>query len=75
MVLDMLHREHTNPDKKNKRKPMKWIIIDSAIIGGISAFACAPSFVPGLSELWVMCKAFVGAFLFQLAVERGIKRK
>lgn len=74
MVLDMLHREHTNPNKKNSRKPMKWILVDSAIIGFIAFFAAMPNVIPTIGELLVMAKAFAGSFLFQLAVERGIKR-
>lgn len=74
MVLDIIHRGHTNPGRKNTRKPMKWIIIDSLIIGGIAVSASMPPTVPTINELWVMFKAFVGSFLLQLAIERGIKR-
>lgn len=71
----MYHREHQNPDGKNSQKPFKWIIIDSLIIGLIAVFATMPNVVPTLDQLWVMLKAFGGAFIFQLAVERGLKRE
>jgi len=70
----MLNRAYNNADGKNTRKPMKWILIDSAIIGGIAMVAVMPSTVPDANSLWVMLKAFLGAFIFQLAVERGLKR-
>lgn len=75
MVLDIFHREHTNPSRKNERKPFKWILVDSAVIGGIAMFAASPSIFPTSPDhLWVMLKAFLGAFLLQLGIERGIKR-
>ena len=73
-MLDFWNRKHTNPEGKNQRKPMKWIVIDSAIIGLIAMVACMPDVVPTLNEVWVMGKAFIGAFVVQLAIERGIKR-
>jgi len=74
-LVDMLNRKHTNPNKKNMRKPLEWIIIDSVIIGAISMGASMPSTVPTLLDCWVMFKGFFIAFIFQLAVERGLKRK
>lgn len=74
-MLDILHRGHTNPERKNKRKPFKWILIDSAIIGGIAMLAASPIIFPtSLNDVYVMLKAFGGSFLVQLAIERGIKR-
>lgn len=73
-MLDIIHRGHTNPERKNSRKPFKWILLDSVIIGGIAAWACAPNWIPSVADIWVMFKAFCGAFLLQVAVERGIKR-
>ena len=76
MVLDILSRRHTNPKKKNTRKPWKWIVTDSVIIGSIAAWACAPQWFPTtLNEVWVMGKAFGAAFFLQAAVELGLKRK
>jgi len=73
-MLDMINRSHTNPERKNKRKPFKWIIIDSVIVGLIAMAAAMPSTIPTVNELWVMFKAFFGSFVLQLAIERGIKR-
>ena len=72
-VLDLVHRGYQNPDGKNKPKPMKWILLDSVVIGLIAFCAVMPSTVPTAVEVWVMFKAFLGSFVFQLAVERGIK--
>lgn len=73
-MLDMFNRTHTNPEGKNTKKPYKWILIDSLIIGGIAMAASMPSTVPTAVDLYVMLKAFVGSLLIQLAIERGIKR-
>jgi len=75
-MLDILNRQHTTAGKKvNPRKPIKWILVDSAIIGGIAMCAAMPPAIPGINELWVMGKAFSAAFFLQLAIERGIKRQ
>lgn len=62
-----------NPNGKNSVKPWKWILIDSIIIALIAMVAVMPSAVPTETELWVMFKAFLAAFVVQLAIERGIK--
>ena len=70
MVLDFAY----DPPDRNPGKPLKWILIDSAIIAGIAALAALPSDrLPGIVELYVALKAFAYAFLTQLAIERGIK--
>lgn len=74
-MLDMTNREHTNPEKKNTQKDLKWILIDSLIIGIIALCAVMPATVPTVEHLWVMLKAFLGAFILQLAIERGLKKK
>lgn len=74
-MLDTVNRSHTNPEGKNARKDMKWILVDSAIIGAIAMCAAMPSTVPTIPDLWVMVKAFLGSFILQLAIERGLKRK
>lgn len=74
-MLDMLNREHTNPDGTNTQKPLKWILIDSMIIAVIAMCAVMPETIPSKAELWLMLKAFLISFIFQLAVERGLKRK
>lgn len=74
MVLDILHRGYTNPSNKNKRKPFKWILGDSLIIGGITACAVMSSSIPTITDCWIIFKTFLGSFLAQLVIERGIKR-
>lgn len=73
-MLDMVNRTHSSEDGPNSRKPWRWMLVDSAIIGGIALAAVMGNEPPGLPEAWVMLKAFLGAFLIQLAIERGLKR-
>ena len=73
-MLDMVNRSHASVDGKNTPKPWKWMLIDSAIIGGIAAFAAIGGGGPTWDTLWVIIKAFGLAFCVQLAVERGLKR-
>lgn len=73
-MLDIANRDHVTAPAGNTRKAWRWILIDSAIIGGIALVAAMGNELPGMNELWVMVKAFAGAFLLQLAVERGLKR-
>ena len=75
MVLDIANRSHTNSKKKNSRKPFKWILIDSALIGLISCLATLPETFPTLQHCWTAVKAFLGGFILQMIVERGIKKK
>lgn len=75
LMLDVVNRSHTNPDGKNTQKEMKWILVDSIIIGVIAMVASIPSTVPTVANLWVMFKAFLGAFIVQLAIERGLKKE
>lgn len=74
-MLDMINRCYNDPNGENSRKPLKWILIDSIIIGLLALVAVMPVNIPTEVELWVMFKAFIAALVFQLAVERGIKRK
>lgn len=74
-MLDVVNRSHSDPKGKNTRKEMKWILIDSIIIGVIAMCAAMPSTIPTVCDLWVMFKAFLVAFAVQLAIERGLKRK
>jgi hypothetical protein len=54
---------------------LKWILVDSAIIAGLAALAALPSDrLPSTVELYIALKAFAYSFLFQLAVERGLKK-
>jgi hypothetical protein len=49
--------------------------VDSAIIAGLAALAVLPSDrLPSTVELYIALKAFAYSFLFQLAVERGLKK-
>jgi len=74
-MMDMLNRKHNDPDGKNSRKPLVWILVDSIIIALIAICAVMPETIPTEAELWVMFKAFLVALVFQLAIERGLKRK
>jgi hypothetical protein len=49
--------------------------VDSVIIGLIAMCAAMPGTIPTAADLWVMFKAFLGSFVLQLAVERGLKSK
>jgi hypothetical protein len=69
-VLDFLW----DPPERNPGKPLKWIVIDSLIIAGISFVSTLPSdHIPRIDELYIALKAFIYSLLIQLAVERGIK--
>lgn len=57
------------------QKPIKYIVLDSLIIAGIALFAVSPTACPTIDDLWTMLKAGGAAFLLELAVERGLKRK
>ena len=64
-----------DPPERNPGKPIKWILIDSAIIAGLAALAALPSDrLPSAVEVYVAIKAFAYSFLFQLAVEKGLKK-
>jgi len=65
----------TGPDGKAKRKEMLNMIVDAFIIAMIAVAAVMGNDVPTVTEVWVICKAFLAAFFLQLAVERGIKRE
>ena len=73
-MLDMVNRSHCNPNGKNSRKSWKWMVLDSVIIGAIAMCAQMPDVIPALNDLWVMGKAFLIAFITQLAIERGLKK-
>jgi len=70
VVLDMLY----DPPHRNPGKPWVWIIIDSLIIAGIAFVSSLPeNRLPSLLDVYVSLRAFLYAFLFQLAVEKGLK--
>jgi surface polysaccharide O-acyltransferase-like enzyme len=74
-MLDLVNRSHKDPEGRNSQKSLRWILVDSVIIGMIAMCAAMPSTIPTAADLWVMFKAFLGSFVLQLAVERGLKRK
>ena len=74
-MLDMVNRSHTNPHRRNSRKPFKWILADSIIVGLIAMTSTMPSTPPSIESLWVMFKAFLTSFVLQLAIERGVKQE
>jgi hypothetical protein len=74
-MLDLVDRSHKDPERRNSQKSFRWILVDSVIIGLIAMCAAMPSAIPTVEDLWVMFKAFLGSFVLQLAVERGLKRK
>ncbi len=70
-----MHGETASATKVNDDRKAMWaMIIDAAIIGGISVFAAIGTLPFDYEMLGVAFKAFGGAFLLQLAIERGIKR-
>lgn len=74
-MIDVVNRAHNEKDGKNHRKPWKWMVIDSLIIGGVAMAAAMPGTVPTLLDVWIMVKAFAGSFLIQLCIERGLKKE
>lgn len=70
MCLDMVY----DPPNRNPGKPWRWIIVDSLIIAAIAFVAALPQrHIPTPYDLYIALKAFLYAFLVQVAVERGIK--
>jgi len=60
---------------KKSKKSIKWIIVDSAIIAGIAFISSLPEAkLPNIYDLYIAVKAFIYAFLLQLAIERGLKK-
>lgn len=63
-----------DPPDRNPGKPWKWIVLDSLVIAGIAFISTLPSDrLPSLFDTYVALKAFIYAFLIQVAVERGLK--
>jgi hypothetical protein len=57
----------------NNQKSIVNMIADSLLIGGIAAAATFPDHIPDLESCWIAFKAFLIAFVAQLAFERGLK--
>jgi len=71
----MSGRTNSSENTEPNRKAWRWILIDSAIIGGISLFTELISGPPTWMGLYKAGVAFGLAFFIQLAVERGLKRE
>lgn len=80
-MLDMLktlvnsnEKTQGETDEPKASKAWKWILIDSIIIAVMAMCAVMPEAIPDIDSVWTMFKAFLIAFVFQLVVERGLKR-
>ena len=63
-----------DPPERNRGKPLKWILLDSAVIAGIAFISTLPADrLPSVLDLYVALKAFTYSLLLQIAVERGLK--
>jgi len=70
VVLDFTY----DPPERNRGKPLKWILLDSAVIAGIAFISTLPADrLPSVLDLYVALKAFTYSLLLQIAVERGLK--
>ena len=56
------------------KKTFKYILLDSVIVAGIAAFSVMGLEIPSAEELFTVGKAFGATLLFELGVERGLKR-
>jgi len=74
-MLNMSGRTNSSENTGNSRKTWTWMIVDSAIIGGISLFTELITGPPSWMGLYKAGVAFGLAFFIQLAVERGLKRE
>ena len=74
-MLNIAYRNQPSAKTGNTRKPWKAMIIDAAIIGGISLFTELATGPPSWMGLYRASMAFGLAFFIQLAVERGLKRE
>jgi len=75
MVLNLSGRTYSSENTGSSRKTWTAMLIDSAIIGGISLFTELISGPPTWMGLYKAGLAFGLAFFIQLAVERGLKRE
>jgi len=55
------------------QKPLSMILVDSLVVGVIALLALMPTGIPNLQQWYTMARAFLGAFILELAVERGLK--
>ncbi len=73
-ILNLSGRAEAATADDTGRKQWKHMLIDSAIIGGISFFTEAISGPPSWMMIYKAITAFGLAFFIQFAVERGLKR-
>ena len=74
-MLNLCGRTNSPKNTDGPRKTWKWMIVDSAIIGGISVFTELITGPPTWTTAYKAAVAFGLAFFIQLAVERGLKRE
>ena len=60
--------------KNGAKKAWKYILLDACIVGLIALFAVAPVDFPHFDDLYTMVKAFFIALVFEVGVERGLKK-
>ena len=69
-MLDMWY----DPPDRNPKKPIKWILFDSLIIGLLALVSSLPyDRMPTQLDFYIALRAFIYAFVMQLAVEYKIK--
>jgi len=69
-VLDVVY----DPPDRPPRKPLKWIIIDSLIVGAFMFVSALPyDRPPCINDFYISIRAFLYFFLFELMFEMGIK--
>jgi len=73
-MLNIAYRNQASAKTGDTRKPWEWMLIDSAIIGGISLFTELVAGPPSWMGLYKAAMAFGLAFFIQLAVERGLRK-
>ena len=74
-MLNMSGLNNSTTSDESGRKAWKWMLIDSVIIGAIGFFSSLPEGVPTYTTFYIAIKAFGLAFVIQLAMESGLKRK
>lgn len=74
-MLNLCGRRNSPENTGDSRKTWTWMIVDAAIIGGISLFTELITGPPTWMGLYKAAMAFGLAFFIQLAVERGLKRE
>jgi hypothetical protein len=69
-MLDMWY----DPPDRNPKKPIKWILFDSLIIGLLALASSLPyDRIPTQLDIYIAFRAFIYAFVAQLAFEYKVK--